>query len=97
MLLTQDSGIIGTINQDNDVSDSFNDVADVLFSCDFQNDAEEAEDADAVSVEEVHSNVATIRYQFIRTYHMSSIKCLHSNKCPPLNKCPPRGHYIKNK
>lgn len=66
MLLTQDSGIIETINQDNDVSDSFNDMADELFSCDFQNDAEEAEDADAVSVEEVCSNVATIRYQFIR-------------------------------
>ena len=41
-------------------------MADVLFSCDFQNDAEEAEDADAVSVDEVCSNVATIRYQFIR-------------------------------
>lgn len=66
MLLTQDSGIIETINQDNDVSDSFNDMADVLFSCDFQNDAEEAEDADAVSVDEVCSNVATIGYQFIR-------------------------------
>lgn len=65
MLLTQDSGIIETINQDNNVSDSFNDMADVLFSCDFQNDAEEA-DADAVSVDEVCSNVATIRYQFIR-------------------------------
>ena len=80
MLLTQDSGIIETINQDNDVSDSFNDMADVLFSCDFQNDAEEAEDADAVSVDEVCSNVVTIRYQFIRwagchTYH----------KCPQLS------------
>ena len=85
MLLTQDSGIIETINQDNDVNDGFNDMADVLFSCDFQNDAEEAEDADAVSVEEVCSNLL----DGCHTYHMSSIKCLHSNKRSPLYKRPP--------
>lgn len=74
MLLTQDSGIVEAINEDNDVSDGFNDMADVLFSCDFQNDA------DAVSFEEVCTNLL----DECHTYHMSSIKCLHSNKRPPL-------------